>query len=327
MIIKEEMTMGNLKKITELTFDSAGSPLRSDMLQFMQKIIKTFYYAPNVIRKLHVGPPLPAEFDGKRFAEVPEEEKGDRPGYEFEPSLSNTNLIGTTQSIPMPQIFKSALMTNDAWKLAFADQARKPKLVATMQEMILQEEDFRGFKGDTTKSMYGIANTSGSDLGNPGGAFDVQSNSDGVLTNLSAAFDDAIQDFADNNIPADWQINAVVSGSIYALAKTTMLAQTGGGKVNNIIYNEQKLNGGRIYSSNNISGSEDAISDGSHELCIVVMPPNDNTPIWKIVESGFEAKEWEAPPWQRGLAMRKKFAPKIFNEDGIRWMDGITVNT
>lgn len=325
--IKEETTMGNLKTITELNFDSAGSPLRSDLLQFMNKLIRTFYYSPNTIRKLHVGQPLPAEFDGKRFAEVPEEEKGDRPGYEFEPSESNTNLVGTTQSIPMPQIFKTAKMTKDAWKLAFANMERKPKLISAMQEMILQEEDFRGFKGDSTKNIDGLLSNASSDLGAPGGAFDVQSNSDGVLTHLDSAINDAIQDFADANIPADWQINVAMTGKIYALANTTFLAQTGRGKVSNIAYNEQKLNGGKIYSTNNLNGSETAITNTTNEMVIVVMPPDDKTPIWKIVETGFDMVEWEIPPWSRGLAMRKKFAPKIFNNDGIRWMDGIQALT
>jgi hypothetical protein len=306
--------MGKLKLISELGRDSAMAPFLQDFRMFSGRITTLFNYQPRVVRIL--APRIVSlAFDGKTEHTTARVKKMKRPQYAMEPENVNEKLQGDQKVIKLPQIFQSASMLNDSWKVTFAGQSRMPMMVSQMIENFKQEENLIGLQGrGLTKGLISAETT---DLGVPTGSHGNDTDGDGILEDAQADYEkvfDKMDEVGVGHLPVDF----VFTPPLMRKLINTIVPYDP--QTNNMMILKRKLNGGNVYST----GDLQELYSGTSNTFLAIVRTGELDAAWEILSSGLEQKVKEDGLWKTELGIREKFAIKILRGDLIFYMDDIT---
>ncbi len=312
-----------LKTLIEIARDATATPQLTDWRVYSNRIVQLFHDQPKAIRKLATlidSQPL----DGKTVYEMPTADDIDRPDYAMEPKIDNTGLSGDTITARMPQIYQSVALTKDKWKQAFAGRPRLPRVMAQLIRKTKIEEDIIGFQGSTKENTAGLidADSSDTDLGAPAGIWDVDTGSNGILTNAHKDIDKAIDAFVANGL-GDLPVDIVMTSYIFNILKNHPMPNR---NTTNLKLVLDKLNGGIIIPTNNLQAPKLAVTANSNSFLAIARGSGEEAG-WMIISSGIEQEEWRPGPWHIGYAIREKFRVKQLDPDYIRWMNVIDTTT
>jgi hypothetical protein len=305
-----------MRTLLQIAKDATATPQLTDWRYYSNKIIQLFHDQPKVIRKLATYVDEQG-LDGKTVYEAPTAEDIDRPDYAMEPKTDHTALVGDVITARMPQIYQSVALSKDKWKQAFAGNARLPRVISQLIRKVKIEEDLIGFQGSTKENTPGLidSNNTSTDLGNPTGAWDTDTGNNGILNYAQADIGKALDDFVANGL-GDLPVDIVITSYAYNLLKNYDMPNRNS---TNLKLVQDKLNGGKIYPTNNL---QTGVTADLNSFLAIARGSGEESG-WMIISSGLEQEEWKEGPWHIGYAVREKFRVKLLDNDYVRWMDGI----
>ena len=207
-----------MNKISRIGADSA-TPFIPDWATFRkQYLIPNYFHQPLVGRKLAGGRIIPATFDGKYVLTLPTLNDISKPKYAKKPMEADVDIDGGIINIYMPQISQTITIDKDEMKLMFAGRARLPLAIRQMLQKFAQREDEITFLGDSDTDIAGII-SGGTDIGNPTGAWGIETDSDGVLSNVDLDMNKIIDAFLAAGFPSGLPIDVVMTTFIYTKIK------------------------------------------------------------------------------------------------------------
>lgn len=304
-----------LKMISEIGKDSVMAPFISDFRKFSDRLVQLFHDQPQPGRIL--APRIDdLAFDGTTEHETARLKDIKRPEYAMAPDNANRNVLGDSVIVKTPQIFQSASLLNDVWKLTLGGNARMPLLVSRMLQLVKVEEDLIVWQG--RNGVKGLVSSLTEDLGPPGGNWKTDADGDGILEIAHADIEksfDKFDSYAIGHLPVD----VIFTPAIYRKFVNTIVPYAP--ETNNIDILRAKLNGGEIYVTGNL---QTGFAKASNTF-VAIARTGESDAAWEILSSGIEQKLKEDGLWKTEMGMREKFAPKILDGRFIQWMDGITV--
>jgi len=313
-------------EIGELGRDAtSGVVFREDWQQIVRNVIaRSFRDQPRVIRQLAAlgGNTLQSSLDGSKLMRIGKLNDIDRPGYGMVPRETHTALSLGEITQKMPQIFQTATMTVDDWKQTAAGMDRWALLNGEIVRKIQNEEDYVGFQGSTKENTSGLigAAAEASDLGDPTGAWGVDSGSNGHLTNFQIDMKAAIDEFVANGL-GDKKIDVVMTSYIYTLIRNKIFFNRSG---DNLTWFQNLINGGEIFVTNNLQAPKTAVSSTANSILMIAREPG-TMQNWCIISSEMDQQMVDNHPlWNITYGLREKFVIKVLNADYVRWMDGIS---
>jgi len=304
-----------LKFLSEIGKDATMAPYVTDFRKFSNRITVLFHDQPMVGRML--APRIKGlDFDGMTEDETPTQDDIERPEYSMQPEDSNVGLKGSSVIVKTPQIFQTAELLNDTWKLTFAGNARMPRLVSRMIQKLKVEEDLITFQG--RGPVKGLISDLTTDLGPPAGNWKTDADGDGIL---EVAFGDIHKSFDafDAKGIGHLPIDIIMTPALGRVFRTTVIPYDPATKNWDILMGQ--LNGGNIHITGNL---QDAFSTSSNTF-VAIARTGEADAAWEMLSSGLENKVKEKGLWKTEMGIREKFAIKILDGDFVQWMDGITV--
>jgi len=305
-----------MKPVSKLGADSA-TPFLPDWATFRKDVlIPQYYLQPLVIRKLAGNRVLPCKFDGKYVMTLPTLNDISDPKYAKKPMVNDIEIDGGIINIYMPQISQTITLDKDEVKLMFAGRSRLPIAINQMLVKFAQREDAIGFLGDSDTEIDGLI-SGGTDMGNPTGAWGIETDSDGVLSNLQTDIDAIIDKFLVAGYPLNTPIDLVMTSTIYTKIKNTVLSYAP--TMTNLDLLKNKLYGGKIYVTNNC---QSAAVSGTANTCIAILR---HPAAFTLVSSGMEQAQRRTGLWSWRYGLREKFSMKVITPAMIQWYDGISI--
>lgn len=308
-----------VKSIIQFGKDSTVTPFESDWKQLYKEVMEAYILQPLVARKLTLagaGIYVPLTFDGRRTWEATLLNDLDSPGYDFTPGVKDTNIDGSLVTANLPQIYETCLLSKDDLNMLFAGQARLPIIMQQMLAKMAEKEDQIFFQGDAKKLVYGLVSADAYDLGNPAGAWGVDSGSNGILTHMKTDMKKALDYFTSMGL-GDKSVDMVVTSYIWGLLDTTIKVY-GEGTARD--YFTKMLRGGVIYVSNNVQAPGTAVSTTANTAVWIVRDKRS----YALLSSEIEQEQEQASLWTIRYGAREKFSVKVLNIKFVAWMDGIS---
>lgn len=315
-----------MQSITSLGTDAQGNiVLPTDWRFFITDVlIEAWLDQPSVARKLAGARVYPLIFDGKENAEFPVIDEMEEPEYAMQPDESDTNIKGSTITVPTPQLFKSVAIPHDKLALLFAGRDRMPLIMNYLMRKFRVAEDKKAFQGDSGLGVAGLADLTGPtyDLGNPTGVWGADGDANGVLENAKADWEKALDYFVNSGVPSDIQIDVVMTSYIWNLLRNTYLVRSP--QVNNLEYLSRSLNGGTVYYTNHLQAT---VTATTNRIIFVARTPAAFT----LLSSNFDQDmNPHVKNWLARLGVREKFSVKVFEPGAgndsfyVAGMDGIS---
>ena len=304
------MPLNDLSKIGK---DAMSAPFPTDWKKYINDVlIKSYFDQPNVARKLATKV-IPLEFDGRYEAEIPLENDLDDAEIGMEPGIADTELEGDLVTIPTPQIFQTMSLSEDKWAQMFAGKDRASLVMGRMPVKIKNKEDIYVFRGKTGISTGLIAQST--DLGNPAGAWGIQTN--GKCTHFHTDIAKILALLDANGIPSEWPVDVVLTSYAYTVINATMYDYNP--EISNRMVAEKRLRGGRIMQSDNIQAS---VLTTANTMFASVRAPYESAG-WALLASGFDIKRQDTL-WGHRIGIRQKVGAKVTNANLCYYMDGIS---
>lgn len=299
------------------------APLITDWRSFNSMIVQLFHDQPLTLRK--IAPlVLPVTYDGKTTDEIPTLNDIGRPDYKMEPALHDAIIDGASIIAKIPQIYQTATLSNDKWAMLFAGRSRLPLTMGQMMRKIKIEEEIQAYQGYNNLGIEGIINDAGSatDIGASAGKWDVEDNSDGILSHAHEDINKGLDDFTANGL-GDLPVDVILTSYAFNLLKNTFLSRAP--NMNNLDLVRNKLNGGRIYVTNNIQAPKTTVDADTNSM-IMMARGSPAEPGWVLYSAGLDQMQHKQG-WSTTYGIREKFAYKLLDNKFIRWMNEIDTTT
>jgi hypothetical protein len=192
-----------MKDIAMIGLDSIAAAgvfgSKADYIRFQNEVlIPAFHHQPLTARK--IVNPTPVDFDGKMRIDIPTYEDLPPPDYAMQPGHKDSDLQGNYVSVPLPQLYLSALFSTDELAQPFGARQRLKRWVWQATRKIAQWEDIIAFRGNVNNGVIGFIGGNSYDLGGPAGKWDVSTGSNGFLDKAYADLIKGITYFTDEGL-------------------------------------------------------------------------------------------------------------------------------
>jgi len=305
-----------MKPISKIGGDT-GTPSVQDWQTFRaETLIPNYYHQPLIGRKLAGGRLIPASFDGKYVLTIPTLNDIDEPKYAKKPMENDIDIDGGVINFVMPQISQTINIDKDEVQLMFAGRARLPLAIQQMNAKIAEKEDKIVFRGDGKTRIVGLCNATESTNINSAGIWDVQDNSDGVLSHAIESLQIIVDAYVALGYPT-MPIDVAMDSYVYTLLNTTFL--------HNAPFNSnleiflRMMNGGTIYVSNHVQSAALTKASTNHTLVAILRHPSAFT----LVSSPIEQSQMQIGLWNWRYGLREKFSIKVLTQGMVQYMEDI----
>jgi len=305
-----------MEPISKLGTDT-GVPAVSDWETFKADTLLPNYYTQELIgRKVAGGRLIPATFDGKYVITIPTLNDIDVPKYAKKPMENDIGIDGGTISFTVPQISQTINIDKDEIQLMFAGRSRLPLALQQMNAKIAETEDKIFFRGWGDTEVAGICNATESTNINSAGIWDVQDNSDGVLSHAIESLQIIIDAFVAAGYPTT-TFDLCLDTYTYTLLNTTYLHQAPFSS--NLDIFKKMMGGGTIHVSNHVSSNVLTKVSTDHCMIAVLQHPSALT----LVSSGMEQSQMPIGLWNWRYGLREKFSVKVLTAGMVQYMEDI----
>lgn len=300
--------------------DASVAPSINDFRQFSESAVLGFMRHPSIIRL--VSPRVDTtSFANGQFSYESIVLNDIQPAkIAMEMPKGNTDVTGTPARVALPEIGQTAMMSDRKWAQTIAGQNRMDSLRAMFLDTISEAETVIGFQGVPGLGISGLVSSTTTDASSPTGVWDVDTGSDGRLTNFIKdvkIMKNLVLDYTKNVLTP---IDVAMTMPIFQLIQDTVYEETP--LYSNLDWLRSVLNGGNVYVSNLIQAS---VTVNANTFVMIPRVPAGNVG-HELIYSGLDM---EVHPtgnaFETGLAMREIFSINLLGKAAkqVVWMDAI----
>ena len=304
--------------------DASIAPREDDYKMFSNRILEAYFHDASIIRGLAKVIDSTSVAEGKFQHELVELNDVGDAMVAMQAGEDHTQVTADTTVAKIPEIFKTAEMSDREWAMTIAGMNRQNIVPAMIYPKIAEAETVISFRGVTELGINGLISSATTDAGSPTGVWDVDTASDGRLTNFikdTKAIKNKIIALTKDPLQ---KINAVMTLPIFELAEDTVYEESP--EFSNLDWFRTKiLRGGDIYVSNLIQAN---VSVDSNTIVMIPDVPENKFP-FTIVTGGFDASVKSPGHFRTSLGIRQLFTINIPKTLGklVHWMDDIDCET
>ena len=306
-----------MKELEQMGFDASGAPVVTDWKHFfMRYIIPTYHHQPLVARK--IVQPIPLAFDGKTKGDIPISYDIGDPNYGMTPEHKDTKVQADTVSVNLPQFSLTTLLTDDEMALPIAQRSRLIMWAQKATKKIAQWEDRVAFAGDASQNVVGFIGSDSTALGNPSGAWGIDTNTNGILDNAWADVKKAINFFTNEGL-GQIPIHVVMTSYIWNLLQGALIPYSN--MVNMDLWKKILPPGSTINYSNNIFPT---VTATTNKIAFLLDLQGEDIGGYQLRSSGIQMKVHQTDLWEHRFGLREKFTVKVVDDAYVLFMDGIS---
>ncbi|MHA1440256.1 MAG: hypothetical protein ACTSPK_00140 [Candidatus Heimdallarchaeota archaeon] len=301
--------MDELERLTFGRDDPQEAPSILDWkAYYMDILVPLYHHQPLIARK--VAPVKKIGFDGKRSAEIGVDYDIEDPAIAMEPLEKDTAISGDVETIKLPQMALTCLLSDDLKATPFMLRDRLGRWNTKAVRKIAQWEDIIGFQGVAALGIQGLAGTNSKTITKTG-PWGLDTGSNGVLDNAKADLTQHI-DYYTNLGMGDRPLKLVLTSYAYNLLRSTEILYAH--KTNLDLWKSMLPEGSKIYYTNNL---QTAVASDANTLLSMIALAEEEDGAYSLFGSGIEQKVKQEGLWSWRYGLREKWSVNVVDDDYV----------